>query len=137
MPSQLEEEERKKGDVSIPFITKFIFCIFIIIQYSIPVNSTYHSIEINKLPKPDVFSVAPHANISTWCQINRTPPKCSPACQKGRHLTQRKKILSNHCPQDAALCENKVSPYPIFILRHQEGRPSRDIAEFVHKKHAK
>jgi len=85
--SQLEEEERKKGDVSIPFTTKFIFCI---IQYSIPVNSTYHSIEINKSPKPDVFSVAPHANISTWCQNNRTPPKCSPACQKGRHLTQRK-----------------------------------------------
>jgi len=63
--SQLEEEERKKGDVSIPFTTKFIFCIFIIIQYSILVNSTYQTVEINELPKPDVFSVAPHANIST------------------------------------------------------------------------
>ncbi len=65
MSSQLEEEETKKGDVSIPFITKFIFCIFIIIQYSIPVNSTYHTVEINELPKPDVFSVAPRENIST------------------------------------------------------------------------
>jgi hypothetical protein len=63
--SQLEEEERKKGDVSIPFTTKFIFCIFIIIQYSIPVNSTYHTVEINELSKTDVFSVAPHENIST------------------------------------------------------------------------
>jgi len=49
----------------------------------------------------------------------------------------KENFLSNHCPQDAALCENKVSPYPIFILRHQEGRPSRDLAEFVHKKDAK
>jgi hypothetical protein len=64
--SQLEEEERKKGDVSIPFTTKFIFCI---IQYSIPVNSTYHTVEINELPKPDVFSVAPHANISTYMNV--------------------------------------------------------------------
>jgi hypothetical protein len=78
------------GAVSIPFTTKFIFCIFIIIQYSIPVNSTYHTVEINELSKTDVFSVAPHENISTWCQNNRTQPKCSPACQKGRHLTQRK-----------------------------------------------
>jgi hypothetical protein len=63
-------EYRALVSVSIPFITKFIFCIFIIIQYSIPVNSTYHTVEINELPKPDVFSVAPRENISTWCQNN-------------------------------------------------------------------
>ena len=65
MSSQLQEEERKTGDVSIPVTTKFIFCIFIIIQDSIPVNSTYQTVEINELSKPDVFSVAPHENIST------------------------------------------------------------------------
>jgi hypothetical protein len=55
--------------VSIPF------CIFIIIQYSIPVNSTYPTVEINELPKPDVFSVAPHENISTPTHV-----KWSSAC---------------------------------------------------------
>ncbi len=51
---------------SIPFITKFIVCNSIIVQdYSIPVNSTYYTEEINELTKSDVFLLAPCKTLST------------------------------------------------------------------------
>jgi hypothetical protein len=43
---QLKEEKREKGDVSIPFISPFIFCVFIIIIIDyIPFRSIVHTSE--------------------------------------------------------------------------------------------
>ncbi len=61
--------------VSIPFITKFIVCNSIIVQdYSIPVNGTYYTEEINELTKSDVFLLAP-------CKTQSTPIKAENAAK--------------------------------------------------------
>jgi hypothetical protein len=62
--------------VSIPFISPFYILLFINIvhNYSIPVNCTYCTDQINQLTKSEVFSMAPLKTISTWCQKSKFEP---------------------------------------------------------------